>query len=100
MKAPAQIQTPQTSTQVFQKLVILRNSLVDMFVERENEITASLVSLISGEPMIMVGEPGTAKTKIVDTLAQFINAKYFYYLLTRFTEPDELLGTLLRLLVL
>lgn len=94
MKAPAQIQTPQTSTQVFQKLILLRNQLVDMFVERENEITASLVSLISGEPMIMVGEPGTAKTKIVDTLAQFINAKYFYYLLTRFTEPDELLGTL------
>jgi len=74
------------------KLVELRNTLVSLFVQREREITAVLSGLISGEPVILVGPPGTAKTKLIDTLAKMINAKYFYYLLTRFTEPDELLG--------
>jgi MoxR-like ATPase len=65
-----------------------------LFVGRENEITAILASLVSGEPVILVGEPGTAKTALIETLSKLINAKYFYYLLTKFTEPDELLGPL------
>jgi MoxR-like ATPase len=31
---------------------------------------------------------------MVEALAKLVNARYFYYLLTRFTEPDELLGPL------
>jgi MoxR-like ATPase len=50
--------------------------------------------LVSGEPVILVGEPGTAKTALIESLSKLISAKYFYYLLTRFTEPDELLGPL------
>jgi MoxR-like ATPase len=65
-----------------------------MFVGREQEIDAVVASLISGEPAILVGPPGTAKTALVEALARLVNARYFYYLLTRFTEPDELLGPL------
>ena len=72
----------------------IKNVLNSLFVGRENEITAVLTGLISGEPTILVGEPGTAKTALIETLSKLINAKYFYYLLTRFTEPDELLGPL------
>jgi len=75
-------------------LIEIRNKLISLFVGREMEILASLVSLVSGEPLILVGPPGTAKTALIETLAKMINAKYFYYLLTRFTEPDELLGPL------
>jgi len=57
-------------------------------------VIAVLAGLISSEPVILVGEPGTAKTALIETLSKLINAKYFYYLLTRFTEPDELLGPL------
>lgn len=63
-----------------------------MFVGREIEITSLLTSLASGEPLILVGDPGTAKTAMVEALSRLVNAKYFYYLLTKFTEPDELLG--------
>jgi len=76
------------------KLVEIRNSLVGSFTQREVEVTAVLSSLISGEPCILVGPPGTAKTMLIETTAKMINAKYFYYLLTRFTEPDELLGVI------
>ena len=72
----------------------IKNVLNSLFVGRENEITAVLTGLISGEPTILVGEPGTAKTALIETLSKLINAKYFYYLLTRFTEPDEVLGPL------
>ena len=75
-------------------IIEIRNKLLGMFVGRENEILASLTSLVSGEPLILIGPPGTAKTALIETLAKMINARYFYYLLTRFTEPDELLGPL------
>ncbi len=64
------------------------------FVQKEGEIRAILASLVSGEPAILVGEAGTAKTAVVECLAKLIDARYFYYLLTRFTEPDEILGPL------
>jgi MoxR-like ATPase len=72
----------------------IKTQLNILFVGRENEIVALMTGLISGEPVILVGEPGTAKTALVETLSKLINARYFYYLLTRFTEPDELLGPL------
>ncbi len=76
------------------KLIELRDRLLNMFVQKEQEITAALSALISGEPCIFIGPPGTAKTLLIETLSKSINASYFYYLLTRFTEPDEILGPL------
>ncbi len=76
------------------KLAELKFELAETFVQREAEITAVLSGLLSGEPVILVGEVGTAKTALIERLAKMIDARYFYYLLTRFTEPDELLGTL------
>ena len=73
-------------------IIKIRNKLIDLFVDKEDTITGVLAGLLSGEPTFLLGEPGTAKTMIIDTLSKMINAKYFYYLLTRFTEPDEILG--------
>ena len=73
-------------------LARLRARLNEMFVGRGQEVTAVLAGLVSGEPVILVGPPGTAKTMLVERMASMIGARYFYYLLSRFTEPDELLG--------
>jgi MoxR-like ATPase len=86
----SQIQT-QINLKPIQQIKTQLNSL---FVGRESETIAVLAGLIAGEPVILVGEPGTAKTALIESLSKLINAKYFYYLLTRFTEPDELLGPL------
>ncbi|MEM1868463.1 MAG: AAA family ATPase [Thermosphaera sp.] len=72
----------------------LCNYLANTFVGREREVVAVLAGLASGEPVFLCGPPGTAKTALVEELAHCLDAKYFYYLLTRFTEPDELLGPL------
>ncbi|RLI89559.1 MAG: AAA family ATPase [Archaeoglobales archaeon] len=77
-----------------EKLSELKLRLADCFVQREAEITAVLSGLLAGEPVILVGEVGTAKTALIEKMAQLIDARYFYYLLTRFTEPDEILGPL------
>jgi MoxR-like ATPase len=85
----------QIQTQINLKPITqIKSQLSNIFVGRENEIIAVLAGLVSGEPVILVGEPGTAKTALIESLSKLISAKYFYYLLTRFTEPDELLGPL------
>jgi MoxR-like ATPase len=70
----------------------IRDTLLSSFVGREAEVGAVLAGLVSGEPTLLVGEPGTAKTALVEALARLVGGQYFYYLLSRFTEPDELLG--------
>lgn len=87
--------TPSNTTSFSLKpLAQIRNALIDLFVEREEAITGVLAGLLTSYPTFLLGEPGTAKTMMIDTLAKMVNAKYFYYLLTRFTEPDEIVGTI------
>ena len=42
--------------------------------------------------MLIVGPPGTAKSALVRHLARLVDARYFEYLLTRFSEPNEIFG--------
>jgi MoxR-like ATPase len=64
------------------------------FVGREEEARVILLTLLSREHGIFLGEPGTAKSALVRRAAELLNAKFFKYLLTRFTEPAELFGPL------
>jgi MoxR-like ATPase len=51
-----------------------------------------LVSAVAGEHLCLVGPPGTAKSAIIRGFARLLDARYFEYLLTRFSEPNELFG--------
>ncbi len=77
---------------LYSKILRIKKFLSNNFVEREGAINTALVGLFTGEPTLMVAPPGTGKTQLIEILAKLTNSKYFYYLLTRFTEPDELLG--------
>lgn len=51
------------------------------------------ISLIARENAFLLGPPGTAKSAIIRQLSSCIeNGKNFEYLLTRFTEPNEIFG--------
>jgi len=78
--------------EVTRKVMEIKSKLTSIFVEKDVEINAVLAGLLTREPVILVGAPGTAKTMLIETLARMVNAKSFTYLLTRFTEPDELFG--------
>lgn len=62
------------------------------FLDKQEIIRLMLVSAIAGEHMVIVGPPGTAKSAMVNMFAKLVDARYFEYLLTRFTEPNELFG--------
>ncbi len=81
-----------TSTALFEKAQKLKQSLEGRFIEREPEILGVLAGLFSNEPVLLIGPPGTGKTKLVEKLGEAINGKYFYALMHQFMEPDELLG--------
>lgn len=62
------------------------------FLDKQEIIRLMAVSAIAGEHMVIVGPPGTAKSAMIEAFAKLIDARYFEYLLTRFTEPNELFG--------
>jgi len=51
-----------------------------------------LIAAIAGEHMVLIGPPGTAKSALVRLFSKLVQAQYFEYLLTRFTEPNEIFG--------
>lgn len=62
------------------------------FLDKQEIIRLLIICTIAGEHMVIVGPPGTAKSAIIRLFARLIDASYFEYLLTRFTEPNELFG--------
>ncbi|MET1160318.1 MAG: AAA family ATPase [Thermoprotei archaeon] len=68
--------------------------LAKPFVGREEEAYVIALAIITGEHVVLIGEPGTAKSALARRAAELINARFFKYLLTKFTEPDELFGPL------
>jgi len=64
------------------------------FIGREEEAKVITLALLSKEHVILIGEPGTAKSALARRAAELLNAKFFMYLLTKYTEPAELFGAL------
>src|SRR5580765_1144479 len=62
------------------------------FVGKDEIIDLRGIGLVGGENLFILGPPGTAKTALVHQLAARLQGKTFDYLLTRFTEPNELFG--------
>ncbi|MEM7782702.1 MAG: AAA family ATPase [Planctomycetota bacterium] len=62
------------------------------FVGKDEVIDLLGVSLIARENLFILGPPGTAKSALVQDMARRIEGKVFDYLLTRFTEPNEIFG--------
>lgn len=90
----------------------LREAMLAEFVGKEAIIEMMFACAIAHEPMLLIGPPGTAKSAMIRRFCQglrmirgdetTINEAgempsgliYFQYLLSRFTEPDELFGPL------
>jgi MoxR-like ATPase len=79
---------------LFDSIVEARNFLVKKYVQRDEEATAILTAIISGEPCVLIGEVGTAKTIMSEDSAKLINGKFFFKQLHRYTTIDEVLGAI------
>lgn len=74
------------------RLAQVARSLQDRFLGKEEVIRLLLIASIAGEHAVLIGPPGTAKSALIRTFARTVHAHYFEYLLTRFTEPNEIFG--------
>jgi len=63
------------------------------YVEREEVIKAIYLSIIARQHTLLIGPPGTGKSALVMDIGRSINnARYFQWLLGRFTTPEEMFG--------
>jgi len=90
------------STLIQDRLLALLNYLNHGLVEREGTLKAALLAVLAGENLLLVGPPGTAKSLIARNVSQCLAhdgggeqaGKYFEYLLTKFSTPEEIFGPL------
>ncbi len=71
----------------------IRDELQQIFLERNELIDGALVALVAAQHVLVIGPPGTAKSMLADEVCRRLTgARYFQWLLTRFTTPEELFG--------
>jgi MoxR-like ATPase len=62
------------------------------FVGRDEVIELIALAVVAGEHLFLYGPPGTAKSALIRQFAGAVKARYFEYMLTRFSEPNEIFG--------
>jgi MoxR-like ATPase len=76
-----------------EKIISIIGNLDAYFFERYELIESILISIIAKQHMILIGEPGLAKTAILKALTKHINGmKLFDYQMTPHTEINDLLS--------
>ena len=91
----------------------IEDLLNSRFFDMREAVHCVMLAAMTGESMVMIGPPGTAKSRLIRSFCNVINLldnealappadhqpgletvheKYFEYLLTQFTEPSELFG--------
>ncbi|VUZ28681.1 ATPase RavA [uncultured Comamonas sp.] len=81
-----------------QKIQALLTHLNHGLVDREPALKAALLTVLAGENIVLIGPPGTGKSLLARRIAQGLGGdqglRYFEYLLTKFSTPEELFGPL------
>lgn len=81
----------------------IEERLNERFFDMEEAVRALVLSVASGEPLLFIGPPGTAKSRLIRAFCHMLglidldhpeigHEGYFEYLITPFTEPNELFG--------
>lgn len=93
--------------QAVERLRHLREYLkTRVFVGKDEVIDMMTICMVAREPLLLVGPPGTAKSDLVVAYCQSLGLRsqtpekvpglqprdYFEYLLTQYTEPNEIFG--------
>jgi MoxR-like ATPase len=73
----------------------LRTSVGRFFVKKQELVDLMMIAAVAQEPLLLVGPPGTAKSDLILKFKDALGVSeedYFEYMLTRFTEPSEVVG--------
>lgn len=86
------------------KISALLKELNQNLYKKENSIKLILLAVLAGESAFLLGEPGTAKSLIAHRISEGFKdldttkpentgyVKYFEYLMSQFSTPDEIFG--------
>lgn len=88
-------QLQEQAEDIRKRLNRFRTSLGRFFVDKQHLIDLMVVAAVAQEPLLLVGPPGTAKSDLVLKFKDALGIQqsdYFEYMLTRFTEPSEIIG--------
>ncbi len=66
--------------------------LQERFVGRNEVLDLIALAVVAGEHLFLHGPPGTAKSALLRQFALAVRGRYFEYMLTRFSEPNEIFG--------
>jgi MoxR-like ATPase len=80
--------------QAIRKLQACCRLVGDLFVDRAVVVRLLALATVCREHLLLLGPPGTAKTRLLQEFANLLGLRQFSFLLTRFTEPAELFGPL------
>ncbi|WP_372365597.1 AAA family ATPase [Candidatus Uabimicrobium sp. HlEnr_7] len=78
-----------------ERVVSYYNDLCSFFIDRDEILKMMITATVAQEPILFVGRPGTAKSLLVSVFCEGIGlqqSEYFEYMLTKFTEPGEVMG--------
>ena len=73
----------------------MRKALGGYFIKKQEIVDLMAVATLAQEPLLLIGRPGTAKSDLVVRFCQALGVTgdgYFEYMLTKFTEPSEIVG--------
>lgn len=78
-----------------EKLKAVISELKSRFYERDELIEGAICAILTSNHVIIIGPPGTAKSQLANDLCSRITgANYFQWLLTKFTTPEEIFGSI------
>lgn len=99
VKIPVENKEPETKTdqEIIEKLktayTTLKNEIGKVIVGQEKVIDEVLISIFSGGHCLLVGVPGLAKTKLIETLAKALSLKFSRIQFTPDLMPSDITGT-------
>ncbi len=94
-KTPSQAQASSNPVEeARRRLLALEDALNKIVIGREDAVRALMLALIARQHVVMIGPPGTAKSYLALSLAKLLQARYYAYLMTRFTGHDEIFGSI------
>lgn len=78
-----------------ERIIDYHSRLRQFFLHRDELLKLMMTAVTAREPMLFIGRPGTAKSLLVSVFCQGLElgeTEYYEYMLTKFTEPSEVMG--------
>ncbi len=82
------------NTAIQERFTRTRDEMNAGLIERDDETAITLTAMVAGQHVLLVGEPGTAKSLFARTLAHWLQGQCFEFLFDKFTGPASIFGPL------